>query len=95
MTEPVYPDGAAADRVEITNGTQVGPAKLTGQFGTRLDYSNAGRMLFCVEVVDVEGGRLTLYHDPSYEAAIVEAEEAARDWGVEVDDLVTPTSPEG
>ncbi len=42
----------------------------------------------CVDVVDVEGGRLTLYHDPSYEAAIIEAEEAPRDWGVKVDDLV-------
>jgi hypothetical protein len=93
MTEPVYPSGAAADRVEITNGTQVGPAKLTGQFGTQLDYANAGQMLFCVDVVDADGCRLTLYHDPSYEAAIVEAEEAARDWGIPVDDLVSPTSP--
>jgi hypothetical protein len=91
MTEPVfYSDGATADRVEITNGPQIGPAKLTGQFGTKLDYTNAGRMLFCVDVVAIEGGRLTLYHDPSYEAAIVEAEEAARDWIVKVDDLVGP-----
>ncbi|MGU3316301.1 hypothetical protein ACLBWH_12190 [Sphingomonas sp. M6A6_1c] len=91
MTEAVFhPDGPAADRVEITNGPQIGPAKLTGQFGTTLDYTNAGRMLFCVDVVDVEGGRLTLYHDPSYEVAIVEAEEAARDWGVIVNDLVAP-----
>lgn len=89
--EPVFaPDGPRADRIEILNGVQKGPARLTGQFGTRLDYSNAGRMTYYVDVVDVDGGRLTLYDDTSYEAAIVEAEEAARDWGVKVDDHVAP-----
>ena len=91
MTEPVfYPDGPAAARVEITNGLQIGPATLTGQFGTTLDYTNAGCMTFWVDVVDAEGGRLTVYDDASYEKAIIEAEEAARDWGVKVDDLVAP-----
>jgi hypothetical protein len=91
MTEPVfYPDGPAAARVEITNGQQIGPARLTGQFGVQLDHTNAGRMTLWVDVVDVEGNRLTLYDDTSYENAIIEAEEAARDWGVAVDDAVGP-----
>jgi len=93
MTEPVYyPDGPPAARVEITNGPQTGPSKLTGQFGTRLDYTNVGAMLFIAEVVDVDGNRLTLYCDTSYETAIIEAEEAARDWAVPVDDLVSPSA---
>jgi len=93
MTEPVfYPDGAAAAHVEITNGQQNGPARLTGQFGVQLDYTNAGRMTFCVDVVDVEGNRLTLYDDTSYEDAIIEAEHASRDWGVPVNDNVAPSA---
>jgi hypothetical protein len=44
--------------------------------------------MFLVEVVDVEGWRLVLDTHPSYEAAIIEAEESAPDWGVLVDDLV-------
>jgi len=88
MTEPVfYPDGPPAARVEITNGLQIGPAKLTSQFGTTLDFTNANCMTFCVDVVDIEGNRLTLYDDVSYEKAIIEAEEAAHDWGVRVDDV--------
>ena len=91
--EPVFGPGTpAAQHVEINNGTQVGPARLTGQFGTRLDYTNAGQMTFHVDVVDVEGSRLTLFNDRSYEAAIVEAEEAAREWGVQVHDLVSAGS---
>ena len=85
-----YPEGPAVDRVEISSGRQDGPAKLTGQFGTRLDYSNAGGMIFHVEAVGVDGSRLTLYCDASYEAAIVDAEEAAKDWAVAVHDVVTP-----
>ncbi len=89
MTEPVfYPDGPAAARVEITNGQQVGPARLTGQFGVSFDYTNAGRMTFCVDVVDIDGNRLTLYDDASYESAIIEAEKAGLDWGIPVDDAV-------
>jgi hypothetical protein len=56
--------------------------------GTWLDCRNWGHLLFWVQVVDVEGGRLTLSDNRSYEAAIIEAEEAAREWGVEVHDLV-------
>lgn len=90
MSEPMMGAGTPlAKSVEITNFVQDGPARLTGQFGTRLDYTNADRMMFLVEVVDVEGGRFALRDDPSYECAIVEAEEAARDWGVPVDDLVS------
>lgn len=95
MTEPVfYPDGPAAARVEILNGEQLGPARLTSQFGIQLSYSNAGSMTFWVDVVDVEGNRLTLYDDASYEKAIIEAEGASRDWGIPVDDLVAPVTPE-
>lgn len=91
MTQPVFsPDGPVAQRIELWNGRQDGPAKLTGQFGTRLDYTNAGAMCFLVDVVDVEGNRLTVYDGTSYEEAIIEAETAARDWGVPVDDIVGP-----
>lgn len=91
MTAPVFePDGPDADRVEISNGIQTEPSRTVGQFGTTLDYANVGRMMFCVEVVDVQGSRLVAYFGTSYEQAIVDAEESARDWGVTVHDNVTP-----
>lgn len=93
MTETTYPDGVPAARIEITNGTQTGPSKISGQFGTRFDYTNAGRMIFIVELVDFESNRLTLCTDASYEAAIIEAENAAKEWEVPVDDLVGPGEP--
>lgn len=80
----------AATHVEIHNGIQNGPARVDGQFGARLDYADAGRMKFWVDVVFADGARLTLHDDASYDAAIVEAEEAAAEWGVIVRDLVRP-----
>lgn len=79
-----------ATRIEILNGIQNGPTRVTGQFGTSLDFANAGKMTFWVRVVFVDGGHLTLMDDASYEAAIIEAEEAAADWGIPVHDLVKP-----
>jgi hypothetical protein len=89
MSEPVFgPGTAVADRVEIMNAVQTGPATLQGQFGARLDFADMGHMMFFVGVVDVEGNTLTIHDGRSYEDAIVAAEEAARDWGVVVHDLV-------
>ncbi|PZR77111.1 MAG: hypothetical protein DI537_43650 [Stutzerimonas stutzeri] len=81
------PDDPPTSHVEINNAVQTGPAKLTGAFGTRLDVRDWGHMTFWVDVVDIEGCRLTIYDGRSYEAAIVEAEEAAREWNVEVRDM--------
>jgi hypothetical protein len=89
MNEPVPSDGGlVADRIEITNFVQEGPAKMTSMFGTRLDYTDAGKMMFAVDVVETDGGRLTLECGTSYEKAIIEAEEAAAEWQVAVHDLV-------
>lgn len=89
MNEPVYyPDGPPASHVEICNGVQTGPARLTGAFGTKLDVRDWGHMTFWVDVVDTEGNRLTIWDGRSYEQAIVEAEEAAHEWEVETRDMV-------
>jgi hypothetical protein len=89
MSEPVFGPGTPlAERVEIGNAVQTGPARLTGRFGTRLDYTDAGHMMFFVGVVDEEGNTLTIHDSRSYEEAIIAAEEAGRDWGVHVVDLV-------
>lgn len=79
-----------AQYIEIANGTQRGPARIIGQFGTRLDYTADGKMKFFVSMVDTEGCSLMLHDGLSYEQAIIEAEEAARDWGVPVNDRVRP-----
>ncbi|MFQ3894572.1 hypothetical protein [Sphingobium sp. R-7] len=90
MTGPVYhPDGPPASHVEICNGVQTGPAKYTSASGTRLDVKDWGFMGFWVDVVDTEGGRLTIWDGRSYEQAILEAEEAAQEWEVEARDMVT------
>lgn len=83
---PVNFDDIKWTHIIIENGIQPGPACLTGSFGTRLDYTNAGKMTFWVSVVDDSGGCLTLYDDASYEAAIIEAERGAADYGVPVHD---------
>ena len=91
MTAGVFGDGTpAASHIVIENGMQKGPTRLTGQFGTRLDYTNDGAMMFLVSVVDVEGNHLTLLDDVSYEKAIVAAEKAAVEWGVPVNDVSEP-----
>lgn len=88
---PVFGPGTPLARtVELWNFVQEGPYRITGQYGTRLDYSDDGAMIYCVDVVDAEDNRLTLLLDRSYEKAIVEAENAAREWGVAVDDKVAP-----
>lgn len=78
----------AAIRVEILNGIHRGPARVNSGSVMRLDYDPDRKMNFYVDVVFADGARLTLHDDPSYEAAIIEAEEAARDWKVAVHDLV-------
>lgn len=89
MSEAVFgPSTPLAERVEIMNAVQAGPATLTGRFGTRVDFADMGHMMFFVGVVDVEGNTLTIHDGRSYEDAIVAAEEAAADWGVYVDDRV-------
>lgn len=89
MSEPICGPGLpTADRVEINNGVQQGPAIIHGQDGKRLDHTDAGRMKFWVDVVDAEGGRINMSDGTSYEQAIVDAEECARDWGVAVHDRV-------
>lgn len=77
---------APVTHIEINNGIQIGPARLTGASGIRFDYSNAEKMTFWVDVVEADGARLTLYDDRSYEAALIEADQASRDWGVPVRD---------
>ncbi|MFC3442753.1 hypothetical protein ACFOKF_16380 [Sphingobium rhizovicinum] len=89
MAEIVYyPDGPPASHVEICSGVQHGPAKLTGARGTWLDVKDWGFMTFWVDVVDTEGNRLTIHDGRSYEQAIIEAEQAAQEWKVEVRDMV-------
>lgn len=75
-------------RVEISNGIQTHPSRLTNRFGTQIDFTDFGGMVFCVEVIDNSGGREMSYYGGSYEAAIIDAEECARDAGVAVHDLV-------
>lgn len=86
------PADCGPDRVEISNGIQTKPSRHTGQFGTRLEYENVGRMVFCAEAVTKDGGHDVLYCGPSYERAIIEAEECAKDQSLTVHDLVAPGS---
>lgn len=75
-------------RIEIDGGLQVGPARLTGATGIRFDYSNSGRMIFWVVAVDADGGRETLQECARHDSAVIEAEQASRDYAVPVHDLV-------
>jgi hypothetical protein len=85
-----HTENLTAERIEISNGVQQGPARITGQFGTSLDYSNAGNMMFIVAVVFDNGSRDNLSDSANYEAAIVEAEKAGLEWEVPVIDQVAP-----
>ncbi|KGB81931.1 hypothetical protein JT55_10255 [Rhodovulum sp. NI22] len=75
--------------IEIANGIQIGPARLTSATGIRFDHRNAGQMTFWVDVVDADDFRLPLFDSASYETATIGAERASRDWGVPVRDLVS------
>lgn len=74
--------------IEITSAVQIGPARITGARGSRLDFSCMGHTTFWVEVVDNDGSRLLIHDTRSYEDAILAAEENARDEGVRVIDRV-------
>ncbi|MEN2746442.1 hypothetical protein AAIO73_01970 [Sphingomonas sp. T9W2] len=84
-----------AVRVEISNGIQTLPARLTNKHGTTIDFTDFGRMVFCVEIIDTSCGREVSYYGASYEDAIIDAEECARENGVEVHDLVASSGGGG
>ncbi|MEZ5782365.1 MAG: hypothetical protein R3D70_12205 [Rhizobiaceae bacterium] len=55
---------------------------------TRLDFSHIGRRTFLVDLVEEDGGRITMSDRTDYGRAIIDAEELARDFGCGVVDRV-------
>lgn len=66
------------------------PDRATVIYGviTRLDFSEIGRRIFLVDLVEADGGRITMSDRTDYGRAIIDAEELARDYGCGVVDKV-------
>lgn len=77
-----------AARIEIEGGIQDGPATWTGAGGTRLDWSNAGSMVYWAALIFDRGGAEILDCGPSHDAVAENARSANQDYGVEIVDRV-------
>jgi len=73
--------------VEITGGI-VTAESYSDARGTRPVFNAIGEWRFFVDSVEADGGRICMWSGPSYEAAILEAEEMAAEYGEQVVDLV-------
>lgn len=66
--------------VQIDGGV-VTLATITGEHGTRPNYTSVGKYRFFVDVVEPDGGRLSIWDGPSHADAVREASELSRDFG--------------
>ena len=73
--------------VEITGGI-VTAESYSDARGTSPVFNAIGEWRFFVDSVEADGGRICMWSGPSYEAAILEAEEMAAEYGEQVVDLV-------
>jgi hypothetical protein len=55
---------------------------------TRLDFRDIGRRTFLVDLIEEDGGRITMADRTDYGRAVLDAEELARDFGCGVVDRV-------
>ena len=73
--------------VEITGGI-ITAESYSDARGTRPVFDAIGEWRFFVESVEADGLRTCMWSGPSYEAAIIEAEEMGAEYGEPVVDLV-------
>lgn len=72
--------------VEITSGT-VQSATITDEHGTRPDLTDVGKFFYYVDVIEVDGGRVSMWHGTDRERALEEAAILAKDFGGTIRDL--------
>ncbi|WP_010137900.1 hypothetical protein [Oceanicola sp. S124] len=71
--------------VEIASGIISSQEHHSAQ-GKRMLFKHIGERWFFVDAVEADGGRVSLWDGPTYEAAIFEAEVCAREgWGPVLD----------
>lgn len=56
--------------------------------GASYDFSRVGQKIFFIDVIEADGGLITMWDGSSYEAGILEAEVLGKDFGLPVRDEV-------
>ena len=84
---PTFRSDLAVSHVEILSIIPNRASVIHGEI-TRLDFSDIGRRCFLVDLVEEDGGRITMADRTDYGKAIIDAEELARDFGCGVVVLV-------
>ena len=84
---PTSRSDPAVSHVEIISIIPNRASVIHGEI-TRLDFSEIGRRVFLVDLIEGDGGRITMADRTDYSEAIIDAEELARDFGCGVVDRV-------
>jgi hypothetical protein len=83
----ISPSDPAFSHVEILSVIPDRATVIHGEI-TRLDFSEIGRRIFLVDLIEADGCRCGMWDGTDYSTAIIEAEELARDFGCNVVDRV-------